>query len=545
MYPRAVTKIPPENTALAEKRADGNPHLFVITMNSAPLANLFESLASLFSTNGLRPVQPASRRSSTMNSAPFANLFESLASLFSTSGLRPVQPASRRSSVSSAKSVDSPEFPCATRPASARPSSWASARRSSVYQNRRDTENNSDSEDAAETTRPAASRHSRESASAPPCREESNDGRASSSSRVFFTKAPGGSWPRLEAAQTADKAATNSEPLERREIQLFEKIGQGSTSVVHRARYRQPKKCGQRSARAHHPEVLALATRWQEVCAKVAWPADLQQAEHCRREVRLLQELQCEHLLTYRDTFQHEYEAQMALWLLVEYLECGSAVDLLQWLAAPLSEPQISYILKIVLSALAFLHARKMAHGEVRASNVLVGATGVVKLAAVGFSWGLHHSPDAAPGWCRGFVRPPSEPPLRPALTPMLPISTPDSASSSSVGAPQTLCFVEASGLAALSLDQRLAPDGSWTPHTGNPDIWATAKAALHLAGAGEAPRCVDSTSDREIVSAQLLAMGCSASATFRCFLTMLYSEPNGCPAASELLRHPLVRAAA
>ena len=68
----------------------------------------------------------------------------------------------------------------------------------------------------------------------------------------------------------------------------------------------------------------------------------------------------------------------------MEYMPGGSLTQLLMY--NKLSEPQIAYLCRETLQALAYLHSENRIHRDIKSDNFLLGMDGSVKLADFGFA---------------------------------------------------------------------------------------------------------------------------------------------------------------
>ncbi|KAJ9084853.1 hypothetical protein DSO57_1019779 [Entomophthora muscae] len=102
--------------------------------------------------------------------------------------------------------------------------------------------------------------------------------------------------------------------------------------------------------------------------------------EDIELEIKILSQLNSPHITKYYGTFSKGSE----LWIVMEYCLGGSCADLL--LPGAISEPYIAIIIKEVLKGLEYLHDENKLHRDIKSANLLVTASGEVKMADFGVS---------------------------------------------------------------------------------------------------------------------------------------------------------------
>ncbi|KZV72120.1 Pkinase-domain-containing protein [Peniophora sp. CONT] len=139
---------------------------------------------------------------------------------------------------------------------------------------------------------------------------------------------------------------------------LMEKLGTGSFGTVYKAMHNETK------------QVVAIKQ------------IDLEDSDddisEIQQEIANLAQHESEFVTRYYGSFVVDYK----LWIVMEYLAGGSCLDLLK--PGVFSEAHIAVICRELLLGLDYLHSEGTIHRDIKAANVLLSASGKVKLADFG-----------------------------------------------------------------------------------------------------------------------------------------------------------------
>ena len=101
-----------------------------------------------------------------------------------------------------------------------------------------------------------------------------------------------------------------------------------------------------------------------------------------RKEIAILKECRSPYIVAYHGSYLKDNE----LWLIMEFCDAGSVIDLIKITKRTLTELEIASVCHAVLKGLEYLHDTKKIHRDIKAGNILLDHKGNAKLADFGVS---------------------------------------------------------------------------------------------------------------------------------------------------------------
>lgn len=192
---------------------------------------------------------------------------------------------------------------------------------------------------------------------------------------------------RVEERNESDKQSLR-EMLEKREL-----LGKGSFGSV----YRGILKLKDGGSRATTPvpqrqsklfEPVDSPIKYIEVAIKIVSFNGDDNDHDIGRELYFLKTLKSPFIVNFYNSFVYKGD----LWIVMEYCDVGSLLDLYRASKQPLNEQQIKAIIACSLLGIAYIHERRSIHRDIKAGNLLISSSGKVKVSDFGISTRLTDS---------------------------------------------------------------------------------------------------------------------------------------------------------
>lgn len=157
--------------------------------------------------------------------------------------------------------------------------------------------------------------------------------------------------------------------------QFLEKLGEGNSSVVHRAYDR----------RLH-----------REYAVKRINIYDRSKRHQIIKELHTLYKCDCAQLISFHGAFFKDGAISIAL----ELMDVGSLADVLA-VTKSIPEPELAYLAKPMLEGLAYLRRKHKIHRDIKPSNICINSNAEAKLSDFGITTSVENTLDNA---CASFV---------------------------------------------------------------------------------------------------------------------------------------------
>ena len=125
------------------------------------------------------------------------------------------------------------------------------------------------------------------------------------------------------------------------------------------------------SKTAHCSVYKALDTRNGEIVA-IKIISTHNEYDKMKTEKQLSNLCQSPYIVNVYETFIKDEN----IWIIMEYCECGSILDIMHKTQQNLTEDKIQIIMKQSLEGLQHFHSNKIVHGNIKAANILINRNG-------------------------------------------------------------------------------------------------------------------------------------------------------------------------